>query len=133
MRARPLQLPSHLLRINCVTAEEEIASLEYIEAFRRLGAEVRVIDAMPRTPYTAGIPGGSQSFWGYALNKVVIVNYTEFASVVYIDADSLVLRNIDHLASEPGFTSSYTLTCCNPGLPACVKWSSVPHCELVGT
>ena len=46
------------------------------------------------------------------------VNYTEFASVVFIDADQLVLRNIDHLAGEPGFTSSYTLTCCNPGFPA---------------
>jgi len=46
------------------------------------------------------------------------VNYTEFASVVFIDADQLVLRNIDHLAAEPGFTSSYTLTCCNPGFPA---------------
>jgi len=80
----------------------------------------------------SGILEDPSHFRGYALNKVVIVNYTEFASADYIDADSLVLRNIDHLASEPGFTSSYTLTCCNPGLPACVKWSYVLHCELVG-
>jgi hypothetical protein len=100
------------------SAEDEIASSEYVDAYRRLGAEVRVVDPLPRTRWTNNIPGGTQSFWGFALNKLIVVNFTEFSRVVFIDSDSLVLRNIDHLADAPSFTSSYTTTCCNPGYPA---------------
>jgi alpha-N-acetylglucosamine transferase len=77
-----------------------------------------VIDSIPRTRYTIGIPGGQQSFWGYALNKLVVFNMTEFSKIIYVDADSLVLKNIDHLADAPSFTSSATSSCCNPGYPA---------------
>ncbi len=108
----------------------------YIDAFRRLGAIVRVIDPIPRTVYTANIPGGSETFWGYALNKLAIFNMTEFDRVVFVDADSLVLRNIDHLASATPFAASSTFVCCNPQLsPAYINgglWVAKPD-VAVGT
>ena len=61
-----------LMRDALVAAAEEIADPEYVAAFRRLGAEVRVIDPIPRTRFTEQIPGGTSSFWGFALNKVVV-------------------------------------------------------------
>ena len=52
-------------------AAEEIVSPKYLEIYRRLGAEIRVIDWIPRTEFTEKIPGGKESFWGYSLNRIV--------------------------------------------------------------
>ena len=38
---------------------------------------------------------------------------TEFKKIIYMDTDTLVLKNIDHLALEPTFTSAWTHSCCN--------------------
>ena len=73
---------------------------------------MRVVDWIPRTQYTESIAGGRESYWGYALNKLVVFNMTEFKKVIYMDADTLVLRNIDHLALEPSFTAAWTHACC---------------------
>jgi len=59
----PRLLPAH--------AAEEIVSPELLEGFKRLGAEVRVIDGIPRTTYTERIGEGTDSFWGYSLNRLV--------------------------------------------------------------
>ena len=54
-----------------VVSAEEIVSPEYLAVLRNLGADIRVIDWIPRTQYTEGIPGGKESFWGYSLNRLV--------------------------------------------------------------
>jgi len=48
------------------TIAAEIISEEYLAAFKRLGAEITIIDPIPDTPYTKAIPGGRQVFWGMA-------------------------------------------------------------------
>ena len=55
----------------CNTVAEEIISPVYLGLVRALGADVRVIDWIPRTQYTVAIPGGKDSFWGYSLNRLV--------------------------------------------------------------
>lgn len=45
------------------TQADDIVSQKYLDAFVRLGAEVRIIDAIPDTKYTALIPGGRATFW----------------------------------------------------------------------
>ena len=40
---------------------------------------------------------------------------TEFRKILFIDADVLVLRNIDHVMLEPDFTAAFTTECCNNG------------------
>ena len=58
-------------RLTLSPAAEEIVSPQYLDIYRRLGAEIRVIDWLPRTEYTEKIPGGKESFWGYSLNRIV--------------------------------------------------------------
>lgn len=45
------------------TIAEEIISERYIAVLQHLGAEVRVIDPIPETPFTKAIPGGRSVFW----------------------------------------------------------------------
>ena len=51
------------------TIPEEIISPGYVETLRRLGAVVRAVDPIERTPYTDGIAGGHGLFWGMSLNR----------------------------------------------------------------
>ena len=102
------------------TAADEIVSTQYLSVLRALGADLRVIDWIPRTRYTEGIPGGKESFWGYSLNRLVCVcgvwggkwgrapiphippplpspplrifNMTEFKKIIYIDTDTMALK-----------------------------------------
>ena len=46
------------------TIAPEIVSESILAEFERLGAVVEVHDPIPTTPFTEGIPGGTQSFWG---------------------------------------------------------------------
>ena len=95
------------------TIAEEIVSPVFLELFRALGVEVRVIDPVPRTRYTEAIPGRLDSFWGYALSRTAALNFTEFRKVVLIDADTLVLKNLDALVDAPHFSAATTYSCCN--------------------
>lgn len=101
------------------TIAEEIISEEYIAALERLGVKVQVIDPIPDTPYTV-IPGGRQSFWGMAFNKLRIFDpaFLPYRKLLWMDADTLVLKNVDHLLQEPMFTAAFTYACCNPNGPA---------------
>jgi hypothetical protein len=60
---------SHIDCSGNATIAEEIVSPEYLDIFRRLGVEVRVTDAIPRTEFTRDIPG-KVCFWG----RVVVGN-----------------------------------------------------------
>ena len=57
------------------TIAEEIISPQYVATLRKLGAEVRAVNPIPRTKYTEGIAGGPQSFWGMSLNRCVRVGW----------------------------------------------------------
>lgn len=94
---------------------DDIVSQKYLDAFGRLGAETRIIDEIPNTKYTALIPGGRATFWGMSFNKLRIFKMTEFRKILFIDADVLVLRNVDHIMLEPDFTAAFTTECCNGG------------------
>jgi hypothetical protein len=41
---------------------------------------------------------------------------TQYKKIVFMDADTLVFRNIDHLFGPeyPMFTAAFTTACCNP-------------------
>jgi hypothetical protein len=49
---------------------DDIVSQRYLDAFARMGVEVRIIDPIKDTKYTALIPGGRATFWGMSFNKV---------------------------------------------------------------
>jgi hypothetical protein len=94
---------------------DDIVSQIYLDAFARLGAEVRIIEEIPNTMYTSMIPGGRATFWGMSFNKMRIFDMVEFKKVLFADADVMVLRNIDHIMLEPDFTAAFTTECCNGG------------------
>ena len=71
-----------------------------------MGAIIMVVDEIPSTIHTYGIPGGRGTFWGMALNKLRIFNMTQYKKVMWMDGDTLVLKNVDHLFKEPTFTGA---------------------------
>ena len=95
--------------------EDDIVSQRYLDAFARLGAEVRVIDEIPNSKYTSMIPGGRATFWGMSFNKLRIFDMVEFKKILFVDADVMVMRNIDWVMLEPDFTAAFTTECCNGG------------------
>jgi hypothetical protein len=100
------------------TIEPEIVSGHLLAALRALGAVTRVVDSIPETEWTSKIPGGRTVFWGMAWQKLHIFNLTEYRKLLWMDSDTMVLKNVDHLLAEPSFTASYTHACCNPNAPA---------------
>ena len=97
--------------VNCAgpdTIPEEIISPKYCDALRRMGAILMPIDEIPSTPYTAHIPGGRSTFWGMALNKLRVFHLTQYRKVLWMDGDTLVLKNVDHLFAAPMLTAAMT-------------------------
>ncbi len=70
---RGVLMPTYYTRVLVfvVLPAEEIVSPVYLDIFKRLGAQIRVIPWIPRTQYTDRIPGGKESFWGYSLNRIM--------------------------------------------------------------
>jgi len=108
-RGRHYRCSSHL------AAPDDIISQKYLDAMSRLGMEVRIIDEIPNTMYTSMIPGGRATFWGMSYNKLRIFAFTEFKKIMFIDADVMVMRNLDYIMLEPDFTAAFTTECCNGG------------------
>lgn len=98
------------------TIAPEIISEQYLRSFERMGVEYRVVDPIPDTPYTV-IPGGRQIFWGMAFNKLLVFNMTQYRKLLWMDADAYVVRNIDHLMTEPMLTGAMVTACCHPNGP----------------
>ena len=111
----------------------EIVSEEYLARFEALGVELLVMDQIPKTPYTEGIAGGSQWFWGAAFNKLRVFSLTQFRKVVWLDSDDFFLRNVDHLFALPPLTGSVVTACCNfngPAYPGGGIWVLEPSTAL---
>lgn len=114
---------------------EEVISPLYCDALRKLGVKLVVHAAIPHTMWTLGISGGPQAFWGMSLQRMVIFNMTQYAKIVWSDADTLVLKNMDHLFGPeyPTLSSSFTHGCCNrnaPALPGGGLWVLEPSPAL---
>lgn len=70
-----------------------------------------------------------------ALNKLLVFNMTQYRKVMWMDGDTFVLKNIDHLFSPeyPTFTGSVTQACClqnGPGIPSGGLWMLEPSLKL---
>lgn len=96
---------------------EEIISERYVKALQKLGAEIEIIEPIPDTPFTV-IPGGRQIFWGMAFNKLRVFGMTRFRKLIWMDSDTIALRNFDFVMREPMFTAAFTYDCCNANSPA---------------
>ena len=42
-----------------------------------------------------------------AFNKMRVFELTQFRRVLWMDSDTMVLKNVDHLLKEPTFTGAY--------------------------
>ena len=62
-----------------------------------------------------------------SFNKLRIFNMTEYRKILFIDADVLILRNVDHIMHEPDFTAAFTTECCNMGCVAPAEWAVASH------
>ena len=100
-----------------------LLSMRYVQAFARLGVELRVAKAVERSRFTENIAGGPFSFWGAAYNKLQALALVEFSRVVWMDADTLALQSLDHLmlpstpAGPRAFSAAFTIDCCVPRSP----------------
>ena len=106
----------------CVRVES-LLSARYVQAFARLGVELRVAREVERSKYTNNIAGGPWAFWGAAYNKLQVLALTEFRRVVWMDSDTLALQSLDHLmlpstpAGPRAFSAAFTIDCCVPRSP----------------
>jgi len=50
---------------------------------------------------------------GQSFNKLRIFNMTSFSKILFLDADILALRNMDHIMENDMFTGAVTFACCN--------------------
>lgn len=85
----------------------------YVEAFKQLEVELLVMNPLDETEFTQQVAGGRQSGWGMALNKLRVFGLVQFRKLLWMDADTLVLQNVDHLLAQPEFTAAFTNDCNN--------------------
>ncbi len=88
-----------------------VISQTYIDTIHAMGAQTILIP--PVKSSTAVIPGGRHQFWGLAFNKLQVYGLTEYESVLWLDSDVFVNKNLDHLLFYPEFTAAFTQDCCN--------------------
>ena len=92
-------------------AKSIVVSQPYIDAIHALGGQTILIEPVPSA--TAVIPGGRKAFWGMAFNKLRVYGLVQYESVLWLDSDVFVTRNLDHLLFYPEFTAAFTMDCCN--------------------
>lgn len=64
--------------------------------------------------------------------RVFDPDYLPYRKLLWADADTLYLKNIDHLLQEPMFTAAFTYACCNangPPAPSGGLWVVEPSKE----
>ncbi|KNC78594.1 hypothetical protein SARC_08982 [Sphaeroforma arctica JP610] len=92
------------------TSPGDIISDSYIKALLKLGVRFRFVPKFQSR--TASIPGGDQSFWGMAFNKLNVLGWKDYDKIMFLDADTLFFHNVDYLLFYPMYTGSMTM-CCN--------------------
>lgn len=91
----------------------DIVSPVFLRALERLEAKIEILPALPETDFTREISGGRQRGWGMAFNKLRVFGMTQYRSLLWLDADTVMLRNVDHLVVQPEFTAAFTNDCNN--------------------
>eukprot|EP00276_Gloeochaete_wittrockiana_P019197 CAMPEP_0184341890 /NCGR_PEP_ID=MMETSP1089-20130417/10493_1 /TAXON_ID=38269 ORGANISM="Gloeochaete wittrockiana, Strain SAG46.84" /NCGR_SAMPLE_ID=MMETSP1089 /ASSEMBLY_ACC=CAM_ASM_000445 /LENGTH=288 /DNA_ID=CAMNT_0026670433 /DNA_START=27 /DNA_END=893 /DNA_ORIENTATION=- len=86
-------------------------------ALEALGAKIIKVDDIKMLEHMS-IP----SVWEQAFTKLRIWNMTEYTKIMWMDSDTLVVDNIDHLFNEPELTAPHTPSHCGCG-PEWVKGS----------
>jgi len=79
-----------------------------LKAFEKLNATVIPIENIPLDELHVDIPGT----WEGAFDKLNVWTLDQFEKVLFLDADTLIVQNIDHLLNEPELTAPYTPTNC---------------------
>ncbi|CAE7252613.1 GUX4 [Symbiodinium sp. KB8] len=98
---------------------ERAASREasvFLRAMHRLGVKLHLMPPLAHHGNglkSVNIPGGSQLWWGMALNKLSVFNMTHYDKILWLDSDVFVMRNLDHLLFYPELTAAFTQECCN--------------------
>lgn len=78
------------------------------EALLRLGAELMPIENTMFKLESMQIPGT----WAGAFEKLQVWGLIQFDKVLFLDADTLIVQNVDHLLNHPELTAPYTPTNC---------------------
>ena len=90
-----------------ITSEVSAASREKLSSMKVMGAssplvELLEVSAIPNPNEKVHVPGWINA--GYT--KLHIFNLIQFSKIVYIDADVLVLKNVDELFERPGLSAA---------------------------
>lgn len=103
LRAVGARLPVHLL-----LAGERYAGFE-----RALTAKlgVRILDADDGARHRIVVPRWASHFHKASFIKLAVLSLTQFDRVVLLDSDSVVLRNVDHLAAVPPPAFAFRFKC----------------------
>ncbi len=51
------------------------------------------------------------NFAGMAFNKLRVFHLNQFRKLLWLDADTIVFHNIDHLLLQPSFTAAFMQEC----------------------
>jgi len=79
-----------------------------IDAFREIGAELVYIENLKLDELNVKIPGT----WEGAFDKLNVWTLTDYEKILFLDADTLIVQNIDHLFNYDELTAPYTPTNC---------------------
>jgi len=90
-----------------ITPDVSAASRDKLAGMQAMGASGKVVEllevpAIPNPNSSVHVPGWVNA--GYT--KLHIFNLTQYTKIVYIDADVLVLKNIDELFDRPGLSAA---------------------------
>ena len=68
---------------------------------------------MPLTrPARFSLRHHAAQFWGQALSKLLVFNMTQYKKLLWMDSDTLVFKNLDHLFLKPMLTAAFTYAWC---------------------
>lgn len=95
--------PLHILVTNNVSAS-------VIEILNQIDVTYEIVDtiSMPKQIYdfNMSINPKITAVWKNCLTKFKIFNLTQFDKIVFLDADIMILKNLDHLFEKPHMTSA---------------------------
>lgn len=84
---------------------------KFYDAFKRLGVKFVIWERMQLTSYHHG------SFLTMAYTKFRLWTLTQYEKVLFLDSDTLILRNMDHLFENSEFTAAAVWLGINPNSP----------------
>lgn len=102
----------------------EDVSTAVIEMLRQLKVTYELINKIPISEelntHNFAIDKRKATIWQYSWTKFQIFNLTQFNKIVFLDADIMILKNIDHLFEKPHMTAALDGEYFN-------LWPTMPH------